>query len=268
MKFLKILSVFLGMAAFGGCATMDLGKGGSMVSGASGNAGSQGEAKQLAKCPVPIATVEVDEPSSEPVNAAGMTYLMAAQYYGVPQDPRPLIKLMLAQTNCFKVVDRAAGLRAAKREHELAAAGLTRKDNPLKKGNVVEAQYTIVSHLIFSEDNAGGGAIFGAIANMFFPGAGGLVAAGMRFKEAQVMLTLINNETLVQEGVAEGSAKSTDIGFGGGVLGGIGGAVGGGWNNTNSGKVVAAALMDATNKIVSMVRNLNVPLAPKPIIPK
>lgn len=133
----------------------------------------------------------------------------------------------------------------------------------MKKGNVIEAQYTLQPQIIFSNSNAGGAAAIGAIAGMFIPGAA-LIAGAIKFKEAQVMITLINNDTLIQEGVAEGSAKSTDIGIGGAFLGGLGAAGGAGWSNTAEGKVVAAALMDATNKIVPLVQSLQVPQAPVP----
>lgn len=260
MDIKQVVVFSLASVIFAGCSTMDMGKGGSVASGAAGNSGAQGESNQLAKCAAPIATVEIDEPSSEPGVAQ---YAMLAAQMGLPSDPRPLMKLIIAQTGCFKVVDRGVGLRAAKREHELAEAGFTRKGSTVKKGNVVEAQYTLQPQIIFSNNNAGGGAAIGAIAGMFIPGAG-LIAGMMKFKEAQVMITLINNDTLVQEGVAEGSAKSTDIGIGGALLGGFGGAGGAGWSNTDEGKVVAAALMDATNKIVPLVQNLQVPQAPAP----
>ncbi|MEW6312992.1 MAG: CsgG/HfaB family protein [Pseudomonadota bacterium] len=253
----------LSAIAMSGCSTMDLGKGGSLISGSSGNSGSQGEAKQLAKCAAPIATVEIDEGASEPVGGpTGMRYVMVAQQYGLPSDPKPLVKLMLAQTNCFKVVDRAAGLRAAKREQELKEAGMLREGSTVKKGRVVEAQYTLQPQIIFSNNNAGGGAaIAGGLVDAFLPGVGTLVAGSLRFKEAQVMITLVNNETLVQEGVAEGSAKSSDIGIGAAFFGGLGAAGGMGYSNTDEGKVVAAALMDAVNKLIPHMQSLQVPQA-------
>ncbi|MEK7582206.1 MAG: CsgG/HfaB family protein [Patescibacteria group bacterium] len=275
MKYFKILLVLLITIVFAGCVETktELGQGGSMATGSSSNAGPKGETKELARCPKAIATVEIDEPLSGVTDATAMPYAYVAQMYGVPQDPLPLLKLMFAQTGCFQVVDRAAGLRAAKREHELVEAGYTRKGNTLDKGNVVEAQFTITPHIIFFENNASGDAIMaGAIFDLFVPGIGGLIAKSSMVKEAQVLLTLINNETLIQEGVAEGSARSTDTNIGGGaigVFGGAGGGVGAGsWNNTNNGKVVAAALLDATNKIVSMVQNLNVPQVSQPVTQK
>lgn len=266
-KALLVLMAMFFPVVLGGCSSMDLGKGSSMATGSASNAGAAGESKDLVKCKAPVATIEVDEGNSEPTAPPGAaSYVVMAQQFGLPSDPKPLARLMLAQTGCFKVVDRAAGLRAAKREQDLKDAGFTRQGSSVKKGSVVEAQYTIVPQVMFSESNAGGGAALGVLASSFFPMGGmvaGAVAGQMRFKEAQVMLTVINNETLVQESIITGSAKSTDIGAGAALLGGLGGAGGGGFSNTNEGKVVAAAFLDAVNKLVPTVEHLQVPQATK-----
>lgn len=264
-RHLLVWYVVCGIMIAGCASTMEMGTGGSAVTGAAGNNGTQGESKQLMKCEQVVATVEVDDPSDSSNNP----FAAIAVQMGLPSDPKPLMKLILAQTGCFTVVDRTAGLRAAKREHELREAGLVRKDSSVKKGNVVEAQYTLIPQVIFSQKQSSARGL-GAIAGFIpIPGASllGAAAGGIssKSKEAQVMLTIVNNETLIQEGVAEGSAKSTDVGFGGGLFGasayGVGGAGVGGWNNTDQGKVVAAALMDATNKLVPILKHLQVPKA-------
>lgn len=261
--------LFMAVALINGCATssMELGKGGSMVSGAAGNSGAQGESKQLVKCDKVIATVEIDEPTS---GAGDMSWMLIASQSGLPSDTRPLMKLIMAQTNCFKIVDRAAGLRAAKREHELAEAGLTRKNTSVKKGNVIEAQYTLVPQVTISQNQSSARGLGAAAAFIPVPGAGLLagILGGVTSKtsEAQVLLTIVNNETLVQEGVAEGSAKAKDTSIGGGLFGigggGFGGAGASAWNKTDQGKVVAAAFMDATNKLVPILKDLQVPSSP------
>lgn len=269
MKYIVIIMAFA-MLLFSGCSTMDLGKGSSVATGSAGNDGAKGEAKELVKCQKPVATVEIDTGGSEPAGMSGRQYVVVAQQMGLPPDPLPLVKLMIAQTGCFTVVDRSAGLRAAKREHELAEAGLTRKGSTVKKGQVIEAQYTLQPQILFSEDNAGGGAAIGFVANMFIPGTGQLAAGAFRLKQVQVMITLINNDTLVQAGVSTGSAQSTDVGIGGAFFGGLGGAAGAAFSNTNEGKVVAAALLDAVNKLVPHVQSLQVPQAapkPQPVAP-
>lgn len=233
----------------GGCAsTMELGKGGSVVTGSSGESGSQGEAKQLVKCASPVATVALVE------DQAGYG---AMTQYGLPKSPLPLLRLMLAQTGCFKIVDRSAGLRATEGELALAQRGLVRKDQVVGQGQVTAARYALTPNVVFAESNAGGGAA-GLLGLLPIPGAGliGAVAGSIRFKEAQVVIFLTDNKTTEQVGASEGSATSTDVGIGGGVLGGLGGAGGAGWSNTNEGKVVAAAFLDAVNKLVPHVRSL------------
>lgn len=260
--------LFIVVALASGCAsTTELGKGGSMVTGAAGNTGTQGESKQLVKCDRVVATVEIDEPTA---GAETMSWVMVSQQLGLPGDTRPLLKLIMAQTGCFKIVDRAAGLRAAKREHELAEAGLTRKGSSVKKGNVIEAQYTLVPQVVVSQKKSSARGLGGLAGFIPIPGASivGALAGGITSKtsDAQVILSIINNDTLVQEGVAEGSAQSRDIGFGAGILGagagGIAGAGGGAWSKTDQGKVVAAAFVDATNKLVPFLKDLDVPQSP------
>ena len=47
-----------------------------------------------------------------------------------------------------------------------------------------------------------------------------------------------------------------DLGVGGAIVGKLGGAAGAGWSNSNEGKVVAAAFLDAHNQLVAQVREL------------
>ena len=67
---------------------------------------------------------------------------------------------------------------------------------------------------------------------------------------------IVHTYCLEAETAATGSAKTTDLGVGGLVLGKLGGAGGVGWSNTNEGKVIAAAFFDAHNKLVTQVRQL------------
>lgn len=270
MKTIRAVALLFLAVIFTGCAsTMELGKGGSMVTGAAGNNGAQGESKLLAKCDKVIATVEIDEPTA---GAESTAWMMFASQYGMPQDTTPLLKLVMAQTNCFKVVDRAAALRAAKREHELAEAGMTRKNSTVKKGNVIEAQYTLVPKVVVSQNQSSMRGIGAAAGFIPIPGAGliGGLLGGVTSKtsDAQVVIAVVNNETLVEESVAEGSAQSKDIGIGGGILafggGGALGSGGGAWSKTDQGKVVAAAFVDAVNKLVPTLKDLQVPSPPTP----
>jgi len=255
MKKLK-LSMLAGAAfALAGCTSqMEMGSGGSVVTGSAGDAGARGASSQLVRCDAPVGTVAVSE------NPQGYGYIV---YYGsLPKSPMPLLKLMLQQSGCFRVVDRGAGLRATRQEIELQREGLMRKQDNVKKGNVVEAHYTLIPDVVFTEDNAGG---MGAALGAFFPKAPavGAIAGSMKFREAQVVITLTDNNTTEQIAAAEGSARATDFGLGGGILGSLGGAVAGGWGRTNEGKVVAAAMMDAINKLVPQFRAMG-PATPVP----
>ncbi len=94
-------------------------------------------------------------------------------------------------------------------------------------------------------------------------GLAGLVEQ-VKFKEAQTALLLSDNETTEQVAAATGAARSTDLGIGGLMLGRLGGGAGAGWSNTNEGKVIAAAFLDAHNHLVAQARALQArPLPPE-----
>ncbi len=57
------------------------------------------------------------------------------------------------------------------------------------------------------------------------------------------------------------------LGVGGMVLGRLG-AAGAGWSNTNEGKVIAAAFLDAHNQLVHQVRALQAKELPPPVATK
>lgn len=245
MRPLFYLSPLLLLAA---CTQTKLGEGGSVVSGSAGRAGTQGAAQQLARCAKPIATIAlVEDPN-------GYAYMSR---YSLPA-PTSLLRLLMQQSNCFRVVDRSAGLAATEREQELAARGVLRPGQTVRKQQVIEAQYSLLSTVVFNERNAGdsfGGVIAQIpVLNRF----SGLIG-NVHFKEAQTVLFLTNNETAEQLASATGSARATDLGGGGLLLGGLSG-VAGGWSTSNEGKVIAAALLDSYNKLVPQVQAL--PMAP------
>ena len=223
-----------------------LGEGGSVVTGSAGPAGAQSAARELVRCDAPVATLALVE------NPNGYTMVSG---YNLPQSPVPLIRLLAQQSGCFRVVDRSAGLRATVQEQELKNAGVLRQNGTVAKGKGYEAQYSLTPSLTFSEQNAGReiGGILGMIPvlNKFVG-----VADSVKLKEAQVALLLTDNETTEQLAASTGSVRVTDLGMGGLVLGKLGGAAGAGWSNSNEGKVIAAAFLDAHNHLVTQVRLL------------
>jgi len=135
------------------------------------------------------------------------------------------------------------------------------------KGKGYEAQYTLTPSLTFSEQDAGRG-LAGVVALIpvlrDIAGLAGLVEQ-VKFKEAQTALLLSDNETTEQVAAATGSARTTDLGLGGLVLGRLGGGAGAGWSNTNEGKVIPAAFLDAHNQLVVQVRALQARPLPPPV---
>ena len=236
----------------------ELGQGGSVVTGSAGPEGARNAARELQRCDAPVATVALAE------NPNG--YTMGGSYH-LPASPVPLIKLLAQQSGCFRVVDRGAGLRGTVQEQDLKDAGVLRPQSTVAKGKGYEAQYTLTPSLTFSEQDAGRG-LAGVIAMVpvlrDIAGLAGLVEQ-VKFKEAQTALLLSDNETTEQVAAATGAARTTDLGVGGLVLGRLGGGAGAGWSNTNEGKVIAAAFLDAHNQLVVQARALQAKALPPPV---
>jgi len=265
LRALPVLPVLLGAAlslSLAGCGAggqnkTELGQGGSVVTGSAGPAGAKNAARELQKCDAPVATLALVE------NPNGYTY--SAGSHNLPTSPLPLVRLLAQQSNCFRVVDRAAGLKAVVQEQELKDSGILRQQgSTVHKGKGYEAQYTITPALSFSEVDAGHevGGILGMIPvlNKFVG-----LADKVKLKDAQVSLLLTDNETTEQVAASTGSVRVTDLGVGGLVLGKLGGAVGAGWSNSAEGKVIAAAFLDAHNQLVAQVRELQAKDLPPPV---
>ncbi len=225
---------------------VELGQGGSVVSGSGGSAGAQGAAKELQKCDAPVAVVSLVE------NQRGYVGIGRG---GLPESPLPLVRVLMQQSGCFRIVDRNAGLDATVREQELKEKGVLRQDDTVRKGRGIVAQYSVVPSLTFSEQDAGR-QIGGILAQIPVVNKLAGAAEQVKLKEAQVVLLLTDNETTEQLSSATGAARTTDLGIGGLVIGKTGGAGGLGWSNTNEGKVIAAAFLDAHNHLVEQVRVL------------
>jgi len=238
----------LAVAMLAGCGKqgVELGAGGSIVSGSGGPEGARNAARELVKCDAPVAVVSLVE------NQGGYTGIGTG---GLPESPLPLVRVIMQQSGCFRIVDRNAGLKATVREQELKDQGILRADGNVKKGRGIMAQYSVVPSLTFSEQDAGRqiGGVIAAIPGLAkFAGA----AEQVKFKEAQVVLLLTDNETTEQLSSSTGAARTTDLGIGGLAVGAGGGLGGMGWSNTNEGKVIAAAFLDAHNNLVQQVRAL------------
>ncbi|HEY9027373.1 MAG TPA: CsgG/HfaB family protein [Burkholderiaceae bacterium] len=243
----------LGLAGCGQKKT-ELGEGGSVVSGSAGPAGAQNASHELVKCDAPVATMALVENPNGYVTGS----------YNLPQSPVPLVRLIAQQSGCFRIVDRAAGLHATVQEQQLKESGVLGDAVKVRKGQGYAAQYTITPSLTFSERDAGrelGGIMSHIPVLNKFVG----LADSVKLKEAQVALLLTDNETTEQLAAATGSVRVTDLGMAGLMLGRAGGAAGAGWSNTNEGKVIAAAFLDAHNQLVTQLRMLQAKDLPPPV---
>jgi hypothetical protein len=231
----------------------ELGSGGSVVQGSAGPEGTQTDSTMLASCDHPIGNAALVEPEAETLALLGNVGL---------RSPTPVLRLMMAQSHCFQVVDRGAALGNIETEERLRRSGMLQSGSTTARGRMVAVDYLITPNIIFSNPNAGGYGGVGALGGIFgWPGLiAGAVAGSIRIQEAQTVLFLSDAHSGVQTAAAEGSAKVKDFGGAGGILGfggGIGGLAGvGGYGNTAEGKLIVAALVDAHNKLVAQVRGV------------
>ena len=151
------------------------------------------------------------------------------------------------RSGCVRVVDRNQGLAMREQESGLNDSGDLQRGSNIGRGQVLAADYFIIPDISRQNANSGGGN-FGGLAGSFLPGGWGAVAASISVKssEADTLLTLVDARTTEQMYIAEGHAKKTDVGFGGGGgwggWAGFGGLAGSGYTNTDIGKVIMAAL--------------------------
>ena len=82
---------------------------------------------------------------------------------------------------------------------------------------MLAADYFIIPDIAAPNQNSGGGNIGGALGH-FLPGGFGAIVGSISIKsqEATTLITLVDARTTEQLYVAEGDAKKTDVGFGGG----------------------------------------------------
>jgi len=185
------------------------------------------------------------------------------------QSPDALIKMFVAKSGCFTIVDRGRGFAVAERERALASGGNLQQGSNMGGGQIKAADYVITPDIVVNNNNAGGNAI-GAILGSLIPIPGVAMIASqvsMTDKSAEVTLAVTDVRTSEQIILADGKAEKTDIGFGvggGAFMGGGFGAAGvGSYANTALGQVVAMAYLDAYGKMVDRIRSIHPETDPK-----
>ena len=199
---------------------------------------------ELPHCAQPIGTVAIEEPERDWWSPLGLS------------NPEALIKLMAGRSNCLRVVARGQAMQMRQAERSLGDSGELQRGQNFGKGQVVAADYIIIPDIVESNNNASG-ANLGGIGRAF-GGPFGAIAGNLNFKSstAHTLITLVNARTTEQEYVAEGNAKKTDVGFGGGGGSWDWGVVGGGYANTDIGKVISIAYINAFADLVGHMQQV------------
>lgn len=215
--------------------------------GAAAGSKAKGQAINLEHCDEPLGTIAVVEEQE------GDWYRYLSSDLRLPSTV-PVIRMIIQQSNCFVVVERGRAMQNMMQERALMESGELREGSDFGKGKMVAADYTINPSISFSQGNA---AAIGGVLTAFGGKFGGLgsVVGGLKFKKAETMLTMIDNRSGVQIGVAQGNATKTDfgLGLGGGGSGGFGAL--GGYSTTPEGKALAAAFANAYNNLVVAMRD-------------
>ena len=199
---------------------------------------------ELPQCAQPIGTAAIQEPERDWWSPLGLS------------NPEALIKLMASRSNCLRVVARGQAMQMRNAERELGDSGELQRGQNFGKGQVVAADYIIIPDIVESNANSGGGNLGGI--GRAFGGPFGAIAGNLSFKSstAHTLITLVNARTTEQEYVAEGTSKKTDIGFGGGGGNWDWGVVGGGYSNTDIGKVVSVAYINAFADLIGHMQGV------------
>lgn len=176
------------------------------------------------------------------------------------ESPEALIKVFVARSKCFTLLDRGKGLAAAKSERALASDGELRGGANVGKGQMKAADYVLVPDLVNKNANSGGKRIGGVLGGLLHGAAGAVVGGiSLKSKTADVVLGLTDVRSTEQVALAEGHAKKTDLGWAGGGGAFFGGFAAGGassYANTEIGQVVTMAYLDAFTKLVNEVKSL------------
>lgn len=219
-----------------GCATQPtLGGDDPITAGAAAGTQASDAAAQLQRCDQPMGTVGLQDSSD--------------------RDPWvPIVRMLVQQSNCFIVVERGRAYNNVDFERQLKQAGLTRNAAPSNEGGtLLAADYTLVPSVTYAEPSGfalttGLGGLFGRTRSNQMDASAQVQTLG-----ASTTLLLVDNSSGAQIVAAQGSAKNVNLGAGVGVLGGLVAGVNA-YAATPQGKIVAAALLDAYNKLVLAAR--------------
>ena len=219
--------------ALAACSSTDMG-GNAFMTSATGTEGApQKRAAQLPRCEQPLGTVALVDKEIPALEGSGLTA------------PSSVLRLMIAQSNCFQIVDRGEAMEKIMEERRVSKKG--------KRSQLARADYFLTPDVISKNENAGG--VDGGMGRLL-PGYAGTIAGSISVKvqEAQVAIYLTSGKSGVQVAAATGKASTADAGFdfSRASWGGAGG--GGAYANTEIGKTISAAFLDAYINLVNQTR--------------
>lgn len=242
-----LLAPFLVLTA---CVNEGIKIGGGSASPVSGAASetSSSSSVELQRCTAPKATIAIE--------LAGAQNQQVFYVNQLPPDPLPAMRLIAQQTGCFRIVHRDVALRNIEAERRLNQAGELRSGSNFGGGQIVAADYTLLLEVVVNNPNTSGSSfIGGGLIGLAIAG----IAASNRTHEAGVILTVVDNRTSLQLSSASGKASGKSFNLGGlfGAAGGVGGGIigAGGYENTDQGKVVMGAMIDAMNATIPHIQS-------------
>src|SRR5437762_534422 len=116
--------------------------------------------------------------------------------------PEAIIKVFVAQSGCFSMVNRDRAMNSRAMERALADNGELQRGSNMGKGQVKAADYFLQPDIVSTNKNSGGGGAGAAIGGVLghfggWGGALGAIAGGINVKkgEANVHLRLVEGRT-------------------------------------------------------------------------
>jgi curli biogenesis system outer membrane secretion channel CsgG len=218
------------------------------VTGAAAGGTAAGANSKIERCTETLGTLRIEENTGAP-------------WYGYYNSnfrlgsTVPLLRTMIQQSNCFVIVERGRGMQGIRQERTEMRGEEGRAGSNFSQGQQVGADYSMSPEIQMANrgSQGGSGAIGGLLRNVA-PAVAGVVGSA-RMNEAGTILLLVDVRSTVQIAAAEGYSKNWDFGLGGALFSGLGAGGGSAYTNTPEGKLVAAAFVDAYNKMVVALRS-------------
>lgn len=229
------------------CATTGItsGSGGSLKT--SSAAGSSSANASVYRCPKTLGTIAVDDGET---SEWGQRFRSETGVKSV----EPMIRLIVQQSNCFKVVstgNKALNSKLQAIMSDQRNSGETKAGSNLQKGQRTATDYFLEPTIQYASSD--GGAV-GAMAGALGGWGGALIGGAMKKKHTSVNLSIFSVRSAEQLVASNGSASVNEFGGGVGGFAGLGGAMGG-YTKTPEGKALVAAFVDAYNSMVVALQN-------------